>query len=217
MCPSHCGKGLKHTLSRYVSAKASSYSSSISCRSDARMCCILSVSARGVIVGIKINLNGQCFYFRSTTVEEEWEICLFIANYLNNNQLLALLPLLVDVVTTPLCRGGGTFPFSRLFKSRCIFWWTIIFCMHSYKLQIFCYSMLLMFYQCTFLFYQIQSDYCTWHFLPRWLPRKNKNFPELNKDGSIMAFEGNSIAPLTLQRYSVWNMSQAITFAFIFA
>lgn len=61
MCPSHCGKGLKHTLSRYVSAKASSYSSSISCRSNERMCCILRVSARGVIVGIKINLNDQFF------------------------------------------------------------------------------------------------------------------------------------------------------------
>jgi len=44
--------------------------------------------------------------------------------------------------------------FSRLFKSRCIFWWTIIFCMHSYKIQIFCYTILLMFHQCTFLFFR---------------------------------------------------------------
>lgn len=83
------------------SAKASSYSSSISCRSNSRMCCILSASARGVIVVIKINLNGQFFLLGQLLSRRNEKSVCFIASYLNNNnnQLLALLPLLVDVVT----------------------------------------------------------------------------------------------------------------------
>ncbi len=82
--------------------KASSYSSSISCRSNSRMCSILSLSAKGVIVVIKINLNRQFFLLAQPLCRRNEKSVWFIASYLNNNnnnQLLALLPLLVDVVT----------------------------------------------------------------------------------------------------------------------
>ncbi len=80
--------------------KASSYSSSISCRSNSSMCSILSVSAKGVIVVIKINLNRQFFLLAQPLCRRNEKSVWFIASYLNNNnQLLALLPLLVDVVT----------------------------------------------------------------------------------------------------------------------